>query len=151
MGTIKKRTTMTKIAAALLTAVMAVSAYATPCFAADDRFVVDRDDRTLDGLDRTGWTWIATEKNPFKAIFTGYVIGEGMYGDCNGDNKITAVDATLISRYCLAPEAYGQEVLGLEDPDNGEYKYYFYMDVSSDGHINALDATLVLRYALLHM
>ncbi len=151
MGTIKKRKTMTKIASAMLTAVMAVSAYTTPCFAAETRFMVDRDDRTLDGTDRTGWTWIARESNPFKAILNGYFIGEGMYGDCNGDGKITAVDSTLIRRYCLDPEAYGQEVLGFEDPDNGEYKYYFYMDVSSDGKINALDATLVLRYALLHM
>ncbi len=140
--------TKTKIASALLTAVMAVSAYATPCFAAENRLMVDRAGRTLDGKNRTGQTWAVEQDSFIKIILFGRYSACGRYGDCNGDGVVSAVDATLIARYCVSPNTYGQEVLGYEEPDDGKYDYYFYMDVNSDGTINAADGTLVLRYSL---
>lgn len=140
--------TKTKIASALLTAVMAVSAYATPCFAAEDR--LELTERTLDGKDRTGWVYDMGQDSIIAAVLRGSFIGTGRYGDCNFDGKISAVDATLIIRYIMAPDKYGREVLDYKEPDNGAYKYYFYMDVNSDGKINVADVVLVSNYSLLH-
>lgn len=57
----------------------------------------------------------------------------GVYGDADGDNEITAIDASLILQYCA----------NLIDENHIDLSA---CDVDGDGNVTAIDASLILQY-----
>ena len=83
------------------------------------------------GTDDAGFVSAGSETGP---AFVQLVVkdADGMLGDVNGDQKISALDSALLMRY----------VAKLVDTDFNESV----ADVNGDGKISSLDAALIMRY-----
>jgi hypothetical protein len=73
------------------------------------------------------------EEVPFKLVDGVITVPKIMYGDVNGDGRITAADATMLLQY-------------LSEWDLGDSINLANADVNGDGRITAADATLLLQY-----
>ena len=66
---------------------------------------------------------------------------EIIYGDVNGDGKITKEDALLLQNYSIFPEDYANEI-PYEIRKNADK----YLDLDQDGNIDVVDVTILKAY-----
>ena len=64
-----------------------------------------------------------------------------IYGDVNGDGKITKEDALLLQNYSIFPEDYANEI-PYEIRKNADK----YLDLDQDGNIDVVDVTILKAY-----
>ncbi len=60
---------------------------------------------------------------------------DDIIGDVNGDNRVNAMDASLVARYSIGDKNAATIIVPCAD-------------VNADGNVNAMDATLIARYAV---